>query len=377
VPPASLHVLHVFSTFVPAGPETRACRLIEAFDGEFRHSILAMDGRTDARALLPGTADVRFLESPPKAGSIATVRRLRDVLKAENPDLLLTYNWGAFDAVMAARTLKLRRIVHHEDGFNPDEVQEQKQRRVLARRLVLPGVHRVIVPSKRLERIAVETWKLHAAQVRWIPNGIRAETFEARDGRPELRDGLGIPRAAPLVGFVGHLRPEKNPLRLLRACARIDPALGMHVLIVGEGEERGVLEALVAKTASLYGKVHFAGHVHDPREHYRAMDVFCLSSDTEQMPVALLEAMASGLAVVSTDVGDVRAILPDEQSPYVVPMEERESAWPIAEKLTVLVAGTRERERLGALNRTRVHERFTFEGMLAAYREVYRGGVEA
>jgi glycosyltransferase involved in cell wall biosynthesis len=151
----------------------------------------------------------------------------------------------------------------------------------------------------------------------------------------------------------------------------------MHVLIVGEGEERAGLEALVAKTPSLFGRVHFAGYVADPRDHYRAMGVYCLSSDTEQMPVALLEAMASGLAVVSTDVGDVRAILPDEQSPYVVPIEERESAWPIAEKLTVLVAGSRERERLGALNRARVHERFTFEGMLAAYLDVYHGGLAA
>jgi hypothetical protein len=144
------HFLHVFSTFVPAGPETRAVRLIEAFGAEFRHSILAMDGRTDARELLPAAADVRILESPPKAGSIATVRRLRDLLRAENPDLLLSYNWGAFDAVMAARTLKMRRVVHHEDGFNPDEVLEFKQRRVLARRFLLPGVHRVIVPSKKL-----------------------------------------------------------------------------------------------------------------------------------------------------------------------------------------------------------------------------------
>jgi glycosyltransferase involved in cell wall biosynthesis len=371
------HLLHVFSTFVPAGPETRAVRLIEAFGGEFRHSILAMDGRTDARELLPAATEVRILESPPKAGSIATVRRLRDLLRAENPDLLLSYNWGAFDAVMAARTLKLRRVVHHEDGFNPDEVLEFKQRRVLARRLLLPGVHRVIVPSKKLERIAVDTWKLPPGHTRWIPNGIHAERFEPRDGRPDLRESLGIPKAAPLVGFVGHLRPEKNPLRFLRACARIDPALGMHVLIVGEGEERAGLEALAAKTPSLFGRVHLAGHVLDPREHYRAMDVFCLSSDTEQMPVALLEAMASGLAVVSTDVGDVRAILPDEQSPYVVPIEERESAWPIAEKLTVLVAGSRERERLGALNRARVHERFTFEGMLAAYLDVYRAGLAA
>jgi len=377
VPGPVPHFLHVFSTFVPAGPETRAVRLIEAFGGAFRHSIVSMDGRTNARALLPAACDVKILESPPKAGSIATVRRLRDLLRAEQPDLLLSYNWGAFDAVMAARTLKLRRVVHHEDGFNPDEVLEFKQRRVFARRLVLPGVHRVVVPSKKLERIAVDTWKLANDRVRWIPNGIHAERFETRDGRPELRDSLGIPRGAPLVGFVGHLRPEKNPLRLLRACARIDPALGMHVLIVGEGEERAGLEALAAKTPSLFGRVHFAGYVADPRDHYRAMDVYCLSSDTEQMPVALLEAMASGLAVVSTDVGDVRAILPDEQSPYVVPIEERESAWPIAEKLTVLVAGSRERERLGALNRARVHERFTFEGMLAAYLDVYHGGLAA
>jgi glycosyltransferase involved in cell wall biosynthesis len=371
------HFLHVFSTFVPAGPETRAVRLIEAFGGEFRHSIVAMNGRTEARELLPAGVDVKILEGPPKAGSIATVRRLKDLLREQNPDLLLSYNWGAFDAVMAARILKLRRVVHHEDGFNPDEVLEFKRRRVLARRFLLPGVHRVVVPSKKLERIAVETWKLPTERVRWIPNGIRAERFEARDGRTELRESLGIPKSAPLVGFVGHLRPEKNPLRLLRACARIDPALGMHVLVVGEGEERPALEALVAKSPSLFGRVHFAGHVADPRDHYRAMDVFCLSSDTEQMPVALLEAMASGLAIVSTDVGDVRAILPDEESPYVVPIEERESAWPIAEKLTVLVAGSRERERLGALNRARVHERFTFEGMLGAYLDVYRGGLAA
>ena len=374
---APFHFLHVFSTFVPAGPETRACRLIEAFDGEFRHSILAMDGRTEARSLLPPGAEVRFLETPPKAGSIATVKKLREVLRAENPDLLLTYNWGAFDAVMAARTLKLKRVVHHEDGFNPDEVAQFKQRRVLARRLLLPGVSRVVVPSKRLERIAVDTWKLPPGRVRWIPNGIRAETFEARDGRPELREKLGIPAKAPLVGFLGHLRPEKNPQRFLRACARIDPMYGMHVLVVGDGEERPALEALAAKTPSLFGRVHFAGHVPDPRDYYRAMDVFCISSDTEQMPVALLEAMASGLAVVSTDVGDVRAILPDEQSPYVIPIEERESAWPIAEKLTYLVAGTRERERLGAGNRARVHERFTFEGMLAAYLDVYRTAIAA
>src|SRR5262245_59970037 len=191
----------------------RTVGLIEALGDEFRHSIVAMDGRTDARERIPAGAAVRILDAPPKAGSVATTRRLRALLRHEKPDLLLTYNWGAFDAVFAARSLGLRRVVHHEDGFNPDGVREQKRRRVLARRWFLSGVHAVVVPSRVLERIATGRWRLPSTKVRWIPNGIRAERFGPADRRPALRSELGIPAEAPLIGFVGHLRPEKNPLR--------------------------------------------------------------------------------------------------------------------------------------------------------------------
>ena len=116
------HILHVFSTFVPAGPEMRTVNLIHGLAREFRHSIVAMDGRTDARERLAADAPVEILESPPKAGSIATVRRMRALIRRVKPDLLCSYNWGAFDAVMAARTLGLRSVIHHEDGFTADEV---------------------------------------------------------------------------------------------------------------------------------------------------------------------------------------------------------------------------------------------------------------
>ena len=145
-----MRVLHVFSNFVPSGPEIRTVRLIGAFGGEFLHSIVSMDGRTEAAALLPAGVDVRLLPNPPKAGSLATARRLRRLLVAERPDLVLTYNWGAFDMLLAARAAGFRRVVHHEEGFNEDEAESYKLRRVLARRLVLPGVHRLVVPSQRL-----------------------------------------------------------------------------------------------------------------------------------------------------------------------------------------------------------------------------------
>jgi len=365
------HLLHVFSTFVPAGPEMRTVNLIHGLPREYRHTIVAMDGRIQARERLDPGAPVAFLDSPPKAGSLATVRRMRALLREQRPDLVCSYNFGAFDTVMAARTLGLKRLLHHEDGFNADETLEYKHRREFLRRFFLPGVARVIVPSQKLAALALERWRLPSDRLRCIPNGIRLERFRARDGNPELRAQLGIPREAPLIGFVGHLRPEKNPARLLKAAARVERELGMHLLVLGEGPERPALEQLAAGSPALYGRVHFAGQQSDPAPYYRALDVFALSSDTEQMPVALLEAMASSLPVVATDVGDVRVMLPEEQGLFVLPLEAHETAWPLAEKLNALLADAPRRAQLGALNRARVAERYTFEAMLAAYRAEY------
>jgi glycosyltransferase involved in cell wall biosynthesis len=369
------HLLHVFSTFVPAGPEMRTVHMIGAFGAAYRHSIVAIDGRTGAREHLAKDAPVQILESPPKAGSFATIQRLRALIRSERPDLVLSYNWGAFDAVFAARSLGFQHSIHHEDGFNADESAEFKRRRILARRWFLPGVRRVIVPSKRLLGIATEKWKLAPGRVQYVPNGIRLERFAARDGRPELRDELGIPRTSLVIGYVGHLRPEKNPLRLLKACARIDPEIDKFVLVLGDGPERAAMEELASKTPSLYGRVHFAGHQKETRDYYRAMDVFAISSDTEQMPVALLEAMASSLPVVSTEVGDVRDMLPEAQGEFIVPMAEHETAWPLAEKLTEMLRDPEKRANLGRENRRQVEARFTFDKMLDAYRAAYQSAL--
>ena len=75
------HLLHVFSNFVPTGPELRTVALIGAFGGEFRHSILSMDGRVSAAERLPAGVEVKLLPSPPRAGSLATAWRLRRLLR--------------------------------------------------------------------------------------------------------------------------------------------------------------------------------------------------------------------------------------------------------------------------------------------------------
>ncbi|HEX2644180.1 MAG TPA: glycosyltransferase [Thermoanaerobaculia bacterium] len=381
------YLLHVFSNFVPTGPELRTVALMGAFGDSFRHGVVSMDGRTTAAERLPAGVDVRLLPSPPRAGSFATARRLGRLLIDERPDLVLTYNWGAFDMLLAeaigiaGKGRPGRRVIHHEEGFNQDEADSFKLRRVIARRFVLPTAHCVVVPSERLERVAREVWKLPESRVRHIPNGIRLDAFPPADpdSREPLRGRLGIPREALVVGSAGSLRPVKNYLRLLEAAARTP---GVHVLLVGDGEERPALTARAA-APDLAGRVHLAGYQADPAPYYRAMDVFALTSNSEQMPVCLLEAMAAALPAVATDVGDVRVMLPPEQSPLVVPLPTNPAAsgsdgttvTALAARLAELAADPARRRGLGQANRRRVEERFSFEGMCRAYLEVYQSAL--
>ncbi|HEV7515200.1 MAG TPA: glycosyltransferase, partial [Thermoanaerobaculia bacterium] len=328
------------------------------------------DGRTSAAERLPADAAVRLLDNPPKAGSLQTASRLRAVLRRESPDLVLTYSWGAIDALLAAVTLGYRRVVHHEEGFNADEAESFKKRRIYARRLLLPRAHRVVVPSERLLRIATGLWRLHPERVRMIPNGIHLDAYSPADGNPELRQALRIPAAAPVVGSCGHLRPVKNYLRLLEAAAAVDPRYNLHVLLVGEGEERAALEARAARP-DLAGRVHLVGYQADPAPYYRAMDLFALTSDSEQMPVCLLEAMASCLPVVATDVGDVRTMLPPEQAGLLVPLAGEGTAARLGHHLEEALADGDLRLRLGLANRRRVAESYAFESMCIAYRGLY------
>ena len=148
-----LQLFHLFSTFDPGGPEVRTAELIARLpEGEFEHRILAMDGRWGCRERVPAER-VREWVDPPGGGGLAAALRLGRLLAARRPDLVLTYNWGAMEAVLGARLRRLP-LLHHEDGFGPDEVKAQKNRRVWARRLLLRRARGVVVPSRGLARIA-------------------------------------------------------------------------------------------------------------------------------------------------------------------------------------------------------------------------------
>jgi glycosyltransferase involved in cell wall biosynthesis len=369
---AAPRILHIFPGFAVGGAQVRTARLVDGLGDAFEHALVSLDGDRAGYGLLASPKRLVWLEPPPRAGSFRTARALAAIVRAVRPDVVATYNWGAIDGVIGARLAGRRAVVHHEDGFGPAETRRRLLRRNLWRAAWLRDAARVVVPSQVLERIARREWHLPSALVELVPNGVDLARFAPGAVRREaarVRAELGLGADAFVLVSVGGLRPEKRPDRLLEVAALLPDT---HVFVVGDGALRADLERRAAR-ADLAGRVHFFGARSDPRPELAAADLFVLPSDTEQMPIAMVEAMALGLPVAATDVGDVRAILPEEQHAAVVPLaSDSDTAAALARVIRELGQSPERRRALGALGAARAAEAFGFERMAQRYADVYR-----
>jgi len=348
--------LHVFSTFAVGGPQVRFASLAAHLGDGWRHLIVAMDGNMACRERLAPGLDVSFpVIAHRKGATVANARAFRAFLMAQRPDVLVTSNWGSIEWAMA-NFLPVVRHIHIEDGFGPEERTRQIPRRVWTRRLLLRHAE-VVVPSLTLRAIATEIWRV--PHVRYLPNGIDLARFSTTP------HPVGSP---PVIGTVAALRPEKNLSRLLRAFRLIADESTVQLVIVGDGPLRTDLQALAGELG-IAERVRFAGHTDTVEMFYRDFDVFALSSDTEQMPLSVLEAMGSGLPVAATDVGDVRAMLVAENSNFVVAPDDAA----LAEAMRRLLANPSRARAIGAANRAKAERDYDQEAMLTSYAALLAG----
>lgn len=366
---AELRVLHLHSSFHAGGKELRSARLINAFGKGVQHDIISAEpgAFAAAAAIEPGIA-ANCLGNFPSLTGTPGPGRLRELARAmRGHDLVLTYNWGAMDAVMAHRmfggSLGLPPLVHHEDGFNSDEAQGLKRTRNIYRRAALGSASAVVVPSRRLEHIAHAVWRQPAGKVRRIVNGIDTTAYRASP-EPDALPGIVKRPGEFWLGTLAGLRPVKNLPRLVRAFAGLPDE--WRLVIVGEGPERDAIHD-AARRHGVAHRVHLPGFVSDPAAVAGLFDLFALSSDSEQFPISVVEAMATGLAVVATDVGDVAEMVSVENRRFVVPADDEA----LAEALLVLSRDDALRGRIGGANRKRAETDYDSRTMVAAYGETY------
>ena len=361
--------LHLHSSFEPGGKELRCVRLINAFGREAQHAIVSSDpGKRGAAELLDRTAKVGWPAFPPLAGQPLPGRLRRLAQAMQGYDIVCTYNWGAMDAVLAhtlfADFYQLPPLVHHEDGFNEDEAGGLKPTRNFYRRIALGRAQALVVPSRTLERIALEVWHQPRSRVRRIPNGIATKAF-GKKAKPGVLPGLVKRRGELWAGTLAGLRKVKNLPAMVRAFAGLPDE--WQLVIAGEGPERGAILA-EAERLGIEDRVHLPGFAADPAAVTGLFDLFVLSSRSEQFPISLVEAMAAGLPVAAPAVGDVSAIVASENLRFIVAPGDEAA---LGEAMARLADDVVLRDAVGKANRAKAREEFEEARMIERYRSLY------
>lgn len=364
-----LHILHVQGSFDLGGKEARTVRLMNIWGGRARHSLLIGNpAMTGACAAIDAGIDYRVAEDGPTIMGAPGYGRLSALARyMRGFDLVLTYNWGAMNAVMAhrlfSRASRLPALIHHEDGFNADEAARLNPKRNLFRRIALGSAHALVVPSCQLEHIAIGAWHMPCDRVQNIPNGIDVTAY-ARRPQPDAIPGLDPSSGRLIVGTLAGLRAVKNLPRLVRIAAPLRDRITL--VIVGEGPEADNIRAEAARLG--VEALVMPGFLPRPQDYVGLFDIFALTSDSEQFPISLVEAMAAGLPVLATDVGDIRSMLSAGNRPFLFAPSDEPG---MARGLAQLVDDPNLKGRLGAANQQRAMDAFDEPGMVSRYAALY------
>jgi glycosyltransferase involved in cell wall biosynthesis len=276
------------------------------------------------------------------------------------------YNWTH----PSART----RIVHTYHGHVLDGYFSPLKTRlfIALERLLARGSDTLIAISPRVRDELVDRYRIGSrGQFVLIPLGLELDAFGriTPDDRTQARRALGIAEDALVMTTVGRLTAIKQQTLFLDMAQRIAARFPTAVfLIVGDGELRADLEA-DARARGLADRVRFLGWRRDLATIYGATDVFTITSRNEGTPVALIEAMASGVPGVSTDVGGVRDVIVDGSVGIVVPPDD---AAALAEAVDGLLSNPERRAEMSARARMSSLSRFQFDRLTADIADLYR-----
>jgi glycosyltransferase involved in cell wall biosynthesis len=204
-----------------------------------------------------------------------------------------------------------------------------------------------------------------------IHNGIDTDAWARNRVSNTLREELNLGQVFPVIGYVGRIMPEKDLETWLRAAALVAKRLPeARFVLVGEGKDDGTLGELkrLASELGIAKHIHFPGYRSDLLPVYAAFDLFLLSSRREGLPNSILEAMALGLPVVTTDVAGAKELVVDGETGYVLPQGDAET---IARALIALSENDSLRRCMSNAGRERVEREFSFSTRLNRIESLY------
>ena len=358
-----IHIEHVVLSLQPGGLENGVVNVVNSLNPDrFRSSVCCLKQAGEFSTRL-NTGKVAIYQMGKRGGiDVFLPLKLANLFRRTRPDIVHTRNADAFYyGFLGAKIAGVRSVIHSEHGRTFDE----RRLRYWVQRAFSRYTDAVFSVSEQLKHDLVARVGIPANRIDVLYNGVDFGRF-ASTQRDQLRGQLGVKDDEFLVGSVGRLAPVKNfPLLLRAICA---PGMDkVIVTLVGDGPERGALEALV-RELELSERVRFLGHRDDVADLLAAMDVFVLPSISEGMSNTLLEAMAAGIAVVASNVGGNPEIVRDKVDGLLF---ESGNVAALRRKLQELLADKVLRMKFGEAGRERVLLDFSLEAMITRYERLY------
>jgi glycosyltransferase involved in cell wall biosynthesis len=362
-------ILHIIYSLCRGGAE----RLIETqvLTGDrdsFEYLVCSVTGGDDLVQAIESAGARVFLMCKRYRGDLSAIARIARLTAKQRIDLLHLHNapgmlWGTLAAGLAGRGIPIVRTEHQP--WLP---------------ATLPRLYCALYPSftKRASRVLCVSHYVHSTYVERFPrlapkfvtvlNGVRTEAFRNLPDKRSARAQFKLPADIPIVGTIGRLVPVKNHRLLIDAFARVRAALPeAHLAILGSGPLK---ESLASHAADLRlsHDVSFVKPSASAEIFLCCLDLFALSSDSEGMPLTLLEAMAAGAPVAATSVGGIPEVIEDGTDGRLATPGSVEQ---LAQAITSLLTTPAEAAAMGKRGREKVERLYSAERMVRETEHIY------
>jgi glycosyltransferase involved in cell wall biosynthesis len=301
--------------------------------------------------------------------NLFAIFKLRKILKNEKVEILHCHmHQSTIYGTIAAKLARVPIILSHVHGIN----RTKTWRRRLINSLLLRKVSKVLtVGEATREDVLRSNPSLHHQQVVSIGNSVDYEQYaNVQISKAQAKKSLGLDEASFVFGTVGRLVPTKGYSYLIDAFTEVKRTIpDAELILIGDGRLKDEL-AQQAKNTQYSESIHFLGRRDDITELLKGFDAFVLPSVAEGMPRALLEAMASGLPCIATDVGGIPEIVSDREFASLVPTANPQE---LAKAMIALAGMTNsERNELAERAKQRVEAKYCHERVINRLQDIYQ-----
>ncbi|AEP30659.1 glycosyltransferase [Brumicola nitratireducens] len=378
-----IKLMHLVYSFDVGGLERIIANCIASLPDNYEHTIVTLTNYSEEFVAQLAKSVKMIALNKPQGQSWGTFKQFYAVLKQEKPDILHSYNLASLEFQTMAALARVPFRLHAEHGRDVHDPDGTNKKYQILRKLVAPFVHKIVSVSDDLHQWLINVVGLSDKKCDLILNGVDTAQYKPAERHTGAAVSEGSTAAQALIfGHVGRLQAIKNQKNLIAsyvlACEQSEKFKAeTKLVVVGKGPLQEALEQQIANS-SCPQNIEMWGERHDMPAVYQALNVFVMSSDAEGVPMTMLEAMSSGLPVVSTRVGGIPEITSKEQAILV----DAKSVEALSEGLLLMFDKYKAEGEYGpvfqemqAASQQLVEERFSQNTMINQYLALYQQGL--